>query len=130
MYNRTTHNIKITVLPQYLEEHSAPEDQHYVWAYTIQLENLGDETVKLLNRHWKITDGNGQLQEVRGAGVIGKQPILNPGEKFEYTSGAALKTPSGIMVGTYQMTSDKGDLFDIDIPAFSLDCPHELKRVN
>lgn len=130
MYTRTTRHIKITVQPIYMDEQSDPEDQHYVWAYSIQLENMGKETVQLINRYWQITDARGGVQEVRGAGVIGEQPVLEPGDTYNYTSGAALHTPSGIMVGNYEMSTDAGDKFLVDIPAFSLDSPDQIKRPN
>lgn len=130
MYTATTHNVKVTVNPTYLAEHSDPDGRHYVWAYTIQIENLGSETVQLINRYWKITDGMGGVQEVRGPGVVGEHPVLEPGESYQYTSGAALSTPSGIMAGNYEMRTDAGDVFLIDIPAFSLDSPEQIKRPN
>ena len=94
MYSKTTKKINITVKPYYLEDQSEPEDQHYVWAYKVTIDNQGNEKVQLVNRHWKIIDANGTLQEVRGKGVVGEQPVLNPGEKFEYTSGTPLTTSS------------------------------------
>ena len=130
MYNAATRDIEVTVKPYYLEDQSAPQDGHYVWAYWVRIENCGDETVQLRNRFWKITDGAGRIQEVRGPGVVGEQPVLKPGESFEYTSGTPLTTPSGIMAGTYQMETETGDLFDVVIPAFSLDSPHEGASVN
>jgi ApaG protein len=130
MYTKTTRMIKVTVAPSYLEEQSAPDDHHYVWAYQITLENLGNETVQLMNRYWHITDASGTIQEVRGAGVIGEQPILNPLDIYQYTSGAALRTPSGIMTGTYEMETDSGERFIIDIPTFSLDSPDQFRRPN
>ena len=130
MYTTTTHNIKVSVTPAYLAEHSDPEGKHYVWAYTIQIENLGTETVQLMNRYWKITDATGSVQEVRGAGVVGEHPVLDPGESYQYTSGAALSTASGIMAGNYEMRTDDGEVFLIDIPAFSLDSPEQMKRPN
>lgn len=130
MYTRTTRHIKIIVHPVYLEEQSLPEEEHYVWAYTIQLENLGEETVQLLSRYWHITDAQGRVQEVRGSGVVGEQPVLKPGEQYQYTSGAALHTPSGIMTGNYEMQTDGGEHFHIDIPAFSLDSPIQMERPN
>lgn len=123
-YAQTTHQITITVRPFYLEDQSVPEARHFVWAYHVRIENQGNETVQLLTRHWRITDSAGNLQEVRGDGVVGKQPVLKPGEAFEYASGTPLPTPSGIMVGTYHMRSEKGEDFDVNIPAFSLDSPH------
>ena len=130
MYIKTTRSIKITVTPAYLADQSDPQGQHYAWSYTIQLENLGHETVQLINRYWHITDAQGSVQEVRGAGVVGEQPILTPGDHYHYTSGAALRTPSGIMVGNYEMETDSGERFLIDIPAFSLDSPDQVMRPN
>jgi len=130
MYCQTTRRIKITVEPHYLEDQSSPGDDHFVWAYHIKIENEGEETVRLVNRHWRITDAHGRLQEVRGAGVVGEQPVLEPGESFEYTSGTPLSTPSGIMVGIYEMESSGGERFDVDIPAFSLDSPHQAVQLN
>lgn len=130
MYSKTTRNIQVTVVPTYLTEQSDTAESHYVWAYTIQLENLGEETVQLQSRYWHITDAQGVVQEVRGPGVIGEQPVLEPGDTYQYTSGAALRTPSGIMVGTYEMTTDTGEVFTIEIPAFSLDSPEQVKRPN
>lgn len=130
MYDATTESIRVSVKPIYLEDQSSPIENHYVWAYQIRIENLGDETVQLLNRHWRITDSLGRMQEVKGAGVVGEQPILSPGESYEYTSGTPLPTPSGIMVGTYEMQSVDGRRFDVAIPAFSLDSPHEPVRLN
>jgi ApaG protein len=130
MYSATTRAIRVQVEPTYLDDQSDPEKGQYVWAYHVLIENDGAETVQLLTRYWHITDGMGRVQEVRGAGVVGEQPVLNPGEKFEYTSGTPLPTPSGIMQGTYQMRTPAGELFDIEIPAFSLDCPHEARQLN
>jgi len=130
MYRETTRAITVTVNPIYLDDQSAPDESRYVWAYQVRIANDGQETVQLRNRHWRITDALGRTQEVRGAGVVGEQPVLKPGESFEYTSGTPLPTPSGIMVGTYQMVTDAGERFDVAIPAFSLDCPHVTTRVN
>ena len=130
MYSETTRSIRVTVVPVFLDEHSSPEDAKYVWAYEVKIENLGDETVQLINRHWSITNSLGQTETVRGPGVVGEQPILKPGEYFEYTSGAPLSTPSGLMVGTYQMEDNDGKVFDVSIPAFSLDSPHQTVQVN
>ena len=131
MYYETTAGITITVKPSYLDEHSSPEKSHFVWAYHIRIENNGPRTVQLRNRHWRITDSRGRTQEVRGAGVVGEQPVLRPGDSFEYTSGTGLPTPSGIMTGTYQMeASDTGERFDVKIPSFSLDSPHQPGKVN
>lgn len=130
MYSKTTRAITVTVQPTFLEEQSAPAENHYVWAYRVRIENKGPDTVKLLTRHWKITDALGRLQEVQGAGVVGEQPVLHSGDAYEYTSGTPLTTPSGIMVGSYQMESENGERFDIAIPAFSLDSPHQTVRLN
>ena len=130
MYSETTRSIMVTVQPFYLEDQSSPAEGHYVWAYHVRIENRGRETVQLLNRHWKITDSQGRLQEVRGAGVVGEQPVLAPGEAFEYTSGTPLPTPSGIMVGTYEMETRGGESFWVQIPAFSLDSPHQPVKLN
>ena len=130
MYSETTKSIRVTVVPVFLDEHSSPEDAKYVWAYEVRIENLGDETVQLINRHWSITNSLGQTETVRGPGVVGEQPILKPGDYFEYTSGAPLSTPSGLMMGTYQMEDNDGKVFDVSIPAFSLDSPHQPVQVN
>jgi ApaG protein len=130
MYTKTTRSITVTVKPFFLEEQSAPDDARFVWAYHVRIENGGSETVRLRNRYWRITDSLGRIQEVRGAGVVGEQPTLKPGEAFEYTSGTPLPTPSGIMVGAYQMENAGGEVFDIDIPAFSLDSPHQQTRLH
>jgi ApaG protein len=128
MYRATTRNIQITVRPEYLAERSSPKDGEFFWAYTIAIENLGRVPVQLVSRHWKITDANGRSEEVRGPGVVGKQPVLRQGERFEYTSGVPLSTPSGLMAGTYQMVTEDGERFDAEVPAFSLDAP-QAKRV-
>lgn len=130
MYHETTRSIRVTVEPFYLEDQSSPSDNHFVWAYQVRIENMGTDTVRLVNRYWHITDSLGRVQEVRGVGVVGEQPTLKPGESFEYTSGTPLPTPSGIMVGTYEMESASGRRFDVAVPAFSLDSPHEEARLH
>jgi ApaG protein len=130
MYQAVTEFIRITVVPAFLENQSEPDNQKFVWAYTIGVENLGVETVTLLTRHWIITDGLGRRQDVRGDGVVGEQPTLQPGQRFEYTSGCPLTTPSGLMVGSYGMISSHGRQFDVAIPAFSLDSPHDRHSLN
>lgn len=139
MYNAVTHGISVTVTPHFIEDQSDPDEPHYVWAYQVVIENTGGETVQLRSRYWKITDAAGQLQEVRGAGVVGEQPKLEPGESFEYTSGVPLSTPSGIMSGSYTMEispgtnpgeSDAGKSFEVEVPAFSLDSPYESVSLN
>ena len=102
----------------------SPEDDYYFWAYTVTISNDGAQTVQLKNREWRITDASGHTQEVRGAGVVGKTPTLAVGESFTYTSGCPLRTPQGLMVGSYEMIADDGEVFLVDIPPFSLDCPH------
>jgi ApaG protein len=130
MYSSVTRAIRVIVEPHYLDDQSSPSDDHYVWAYQVQIRNEGSETVQLVNRHWRITDAMGRVQEVRGEGVVGEQPTLKPGDAFEYTSGTPLSTPSGIMVGTYEMETPAGERFDVAIPAFSLDSPFQERRLN
>lgn len=130
VYVATTRAISVTVRPQYLPDQSDPAKSQYVWAYQVRIENKGDMTVQLRSRHWKITDGLGRRQEVKGAGVVGKTPRLRPGEMFEYTSGTPLSTSSGFMGGTYQMVSEAGENFDIEIPTFSLDTPNDSRQLN
>jgi ApaG protein len=129
-YAETTRAIRITVRPYYLADQSSPADGHYVFAYQVRIENQGLDTVQLRSRYWRITDGNGRIKEVRGAGVVGEQPTLAPGQSFEYTSGTPLPTASGIMVGAYQMVTEAGERFDVAIPAFSLDAPDVRRRLN
>ena len=130
MFTRTTNAIKITVTSSYLEAQSDPQDELYVWSYTILMENQGDMPVQLISRYWHITDSSGCVQEVHGDGVVGEQPVLQPGETYRYTSGVPLRTSSGIMHGTYQMTSKEGREFQVEIPAFSLDSPYAMLQPN
>jgi len=130
MYEATTRRIRVSVEPVFLDEQSEPDENHYVWAYQVKIENDGLEPVQLLNRHWQISDARGQLQEVKGEGVVGEQPTLKPGEVFEYTSGTPLATPSGIMFGSYEMETKTGERFSIKIPAFSLDSPYQARQLN
>jgi ApaG protein len=130
MYEAVTSGIRVRVVPQFLEEESSPEDGRYFWAYTIDITNESSETAQLRSRHWRITDANGRLDEVRGPGVVGQTPVLEPGASFRYTSGCPLTTPSGIMVGSYQMTTESGELINVAIPAFSLDSPHAARSLN
>jgi len=129
-YARTTRSITVTVEPFYLDDQSVPEENHFVWAYHVCIQNHSDQTVQLLTRFWRITDSLGNVQEVRGDGVVGEQPILNPGDSFEYTSGTPLPTPSGIMVGAYQMLAQSGERIDVDVPAFSLDSPYQAVQIH
>ena len=130
LYSATTLGISVRVEPTYLEAHSSPGSSQYFWAYQVTIENRGPETVQLLSRHWMITNARGELNEVKGPGVVGEQPVLKPGESFEYTSGAPLNTPWGLMGGSYQMESASGERFDIEIPTFSLDTPGQGVVVN
>jgi ApaG protein len=130
MYREITRAIQVTVEPSFVDGESSPEESHYFWAYKIEIANLGKEVVQLRSRHWQITDANGRTEEVRGPGVVGKQPVLKPGETFAYTSGCPLSTPSGIMVGSYQMQTDAGETFSIAIPAFSLDLPDAARTTH
>ena len=130
MYRAVTRKIEVTVTPRFLSERSSPGTGYYFWAYTINIANLGEETVQLKTRHWRITDAFGRLQEVRGPGVVGEEPVLKGGESFEYTSGVPLPTPSGFMVGSYGMVTSAGEQFDIEIPAFSLDLSDAERTIN
>lgn len=130
MYSQTTRNVTVSVRPSYLEQESSPDKNLYVWAYTVKIENKGEITLQLRTRHWKITDAYGRVQEVHGPGVVGEQPVLKPGESFEYTSGTPLATPSGIMAGSYSMQGEDGNLFDVAIPAFSLDSGARPAKLN
>jgi ApaG protein len=130
MYQERTRSIQISVEPFYVDEQSTPEQNRFVFGYRIEIANQGSETAQLLSRQWLITDGHGRTMEVRGAGVVGKQPVLRPGESFEYTSGTPLPTPTGIMVGSYRMVTNSGEHFDVAIPAFSLDAPGNRSRLH
>ena len=130
MYSTTTNAIRVSVKPIFLDDQSTPSEDHYVWAYQVTIENTGSGTVQLINRHWRITDAQGRMQEVKGEGVVGEQPRLGPGQLFEYTSGTPLNTPSGLMMGSYEMEDERGQRFDIDIPAFSLDSPYQARQLN
>ena len=130
MYRALTKDIEVVVEPFYLEEQSDPEDDRYVWGYRIVISNNSAIAVRLVNRYWNITDQNGQVDEVTGPGVVGEQPRLSPGDTYEYSSGCPLDTPSGLMFGHYQMETDEGEMFDVEIPAFSLDSPGLLRVLN
>jgi len=130
MYRAVTRQIEVLVEPEFLPERSAPENRQFFWAYSIVIVNEGNETVQLKTRHWIITDGLGQQQEVRGEGVVGEQPHIAPGERYEYTSGVPLTTPSGFMTGSYQMVTESGETFDLAIPLFSLDSPDTKRTLN
>ena len=130
MYRSITRNIEVLVEPFYLDNRSDPAENRYVWAYRVTIANHSREFVQLLSRYWHITDAKGRVEEVRGMGVVGEQPELHPGDSYQYTSGCPLSTPSGIMVGRYTMRDEAGQLFEVDIPAFSLDLPGEGRTVN
>ncbi len=129
-YRAVTRDIEVAVSPRFLPDRSSPENNYFFWAYTIQIINRGHDPVQLRTRHWRITDANGKLQEVRGPGVVGETPTLAPGASYEYTSGVPLPTPSGFMVGSYGMVTEAGEGFDIDVPAFSLDLPERSRTIN
>ncbi|MDY0008077.1 MAG: Co2+/Mg2+ efflux protein ApaG [Bdellovibrionales bacterium] len=130
MYSSTTHNVTVSVEPMYLDGESVPDKNIFVWAYTVRIENKGGEVLQLRTRRWTITDALGRVQEVSGPGVVGEQPVLKPGESFEYTSGTPLGTPSGIMTGTYAMETPDGRMMQVDIPAFSLDTPDAVRHIH
>lgn len=129
-YAKTTRAITVSVQPTFLRDQSSPEEGHFVWAYHVRIENRSNRAVQLLDRYWRITDSHGRVQEVRGEGVVGKQPKLVPGDTFEYTSGTPLATPSGFMTGSYQMEGENGERFEVEVPVFSLDSPHQPSRLN
>lgn len=130
-YSKTTRAIAVTVRSSFLAEQSQPEENRFVWSYQVRIENRGEVRVQLLRRTWLITDARGRVQRVDGAGVVGKQPVLAPGEAFEYASGTPLETPSGFMMGSYHMVElDSGSPFEVAIPPFSLDSPHQGGRLH
>ena len=130
-FEATTREVRVVVEPVFLPEQSEPDDHQFIWAYRVQIENHGEATVQLMERTWRITDAAGRVETVHGEGVVGEQPVLEPGEAFQYTSGTQVPTPSGIMAGEYHMRAiETGERFDIAIPAFSLDSPHDVRRVH
>lgn len=124
-FERRTHDVIIRVESDYLDDQSSPAESRFIWAYTVEIENQTDKDLTVVERCWQIADSRGQVQNVRGAGVVGEQPVVRPGETFRYTSGAPLSAPSGMMLGNYSMQTPEGDRFDVDIPPFLLDSPHE-----
>ena len=130
MYSKTTNGVIVTVKPYFLDDQSSPQESHYVWAYQVNILNNSDITIKLDHRNWIIIDANGKIVNVQGEGVVGEFPILEPGESFEYTSGTPLKTNNGMMQGFYLMSRENGEQLKIDIPAFSLDSPYNIKRLH
>jgi ApaG protein len=129
-YAATTRNVQVRVSPQFDAERSKPQQGQFFWLYTVEISNAGRSNVQLLSRHWKITDAQGRVQEVKGDGVVGEQPVIAPGEEFSYTSGCPLPTPTGFMVGTYQMVTAAGVRFEAQIPTFSLDSPYMKRSLN
>jgi ApaG protein len=130
MYERVTNGIRVAVQPSFLDDQSDPDEGQFLWSYTVTIENTGLETVQLMSRYWHITDGVGHVQEVRGPGVVGAQPVIGPGQSFQYTSGCPLPTASGHMVGRYQMKAASGEAFEAEIPPFILESPHERRQVH
>lgn len=130
VYEQKTKDVVVRVEPDYLAEQSSPDDHRFIWAYTVEIENQTAGDLQVVSRFWKIADSRGQVQEVRGSGVVGEKPVLKPGEVFRYTSGAPLSAPSGMMLGNYSMETPEGDRFDVEIPAFLLDSPHEPLFLN
>ena len=126
MKSDSPYKIAVKVDPFYIEDQSAPEENRYVFAYTVNIQNIGEAGAKLVARHWIITDANGKIQEVRGQGVVGEQPYLRPGEGFQYTSGAVLDTAVGTMRGSYEMVGEDGNQFNAEIPIFTLSVPRTL----
>lgn len=130
-YRAITGDIEVIVRTYFLEDQSDQVNGPWVWAYQVRIANMGQERVQLLRRTWRITDAHGRMQIVQGAGVMGEQPVLEPGDAFEYTSGTPLETSSGFMIGTYHMVrTESGREFDVAIPAFSLDCPGAPHKVH
>lgn len=129
-YEQVTNGIRIRVTPEYSDDQSTPDESYYFWVYTIEIANESERQVQLKSRCWRITDARGKTDEVRGPGVVGLTPVIPPGQSFTYSSGCPLSTPSGIMVGSYQMIDDDGRLLDVAIPAFSLDSPYAARSVN
>jgi ApaG protein len=130
MYMAVTHQVKVTVEPTFEPERSDPSEGRYFWRYDIEIANLGDTPVTLIERHWRITDADGRQQEIRGPGVVGEQPTIQPGDSFRYASGCPLTAPSGVMVGDYTMVGADGERFEVAIPAFSLDSPDARRTLN
>ncbi len=125
LYEQRTKDVIVRVEPEYLADQSSPADSRFIWAYTVEIDNQGAKDLTVTERFWQIADSRGQVQEVRGAGVVGEKPVVRPGEIFRYTSGAPLTAPSGMMRGTYKVEDTDGESYDIDIPTFLLDSPHE-----
>jgi ApaG protein len=130
LYSAITQSIRVIVRPDFSQDRSSPDLGRYFWTYAVDIANHGPRTVQLLRRRWVITDALGHVETVEGPGVVGEQPTLAPGESFSYVSGCPLPTPSGLMHGVYQMIDDSGRLFEVEIPAFSLDSAYMRKTLN
>jgi len=124
--DKPSYEVDITVVTRYLPEQSGPDHGQHTWTYTVRMRNAGNIPAQLISRHWVITDANGSVEEVRGLGVVGQQPLLAPGETFEYTSGTSITTPTGSMHGEYYFTAEDGTQFGAPIPMFTLAAPHAL----
>jgi ApaG protein len=130
MFSQTTYNIEVKVQPSFIEHQSVPEDELYVWSYQVEIANRGLETIRLRSRHWKIVNARGEMAEVHGEGIVGKQPLIPPGGSWTYVSYTNLTSASGVMYGAYACEKDSGELISIDIPVFSLDSPYQLNFPN
>ncbi len=130
IYEKTTHSVSISVRPEYLDNQSDPKSNSFTWAYHVRIENVGKQTVQILSRHWKITNSNGVTQEIVGDGLIGRQPILTPGDIFEYSSGTPLSTASGFMSGSFHAVDENGEVLTVSVPAFSLDQPQSTRALH
>jgi ApaG protein len=129
-YEAETDGVIVRVSPSFLDEESSPENHRYMWAYHVEIENRGERTLQLQTRHWRITDREGRVQVVNGVGVVGQTPVLRPGARFEYTSGAPLAAPSGLMQGSYRLTDETGATVEATIPLFALDSPYDERVAN
>jgi len=125
LYEHRTDDVIVRVEPEFLAEQSNPSDSRFIWAYTVEIDNQSGRDLTVVERFWQIADSRGQVHEVRGSGVVGERPVVKSGEVFRYTSGAPLTAPSGMMRGTYTVKDESGESFDIIVPTFLLDSPHE-----
>ena len=130
LFEQRTKDVIVRVEPEYLAEQSSPSDSRFIWAYTVEIDNQSEDDLRVTGRYWHIADSRGQVQEVRGQGVVGEKPVVRAGEQFRYTSGAPLSAPSGMMSGSYRVEREDGESYDIDIPVFVLDSPFEGTMFN
>ena len=130
LFEQRTKDVIVRVEPEFLADQSSPSDGRFIWAYTVEIDNQSESDLRVTGRYWHIADSLGQVQEVRGQGVVGEKPVVRAGESFRYTSGAPLSAPSGMMSGSYRVESDAGEAFDVDIPVFVLDSPHRGNLLN